>query len=540
MNLSADDLANAAADSFSAGNDALALQQALQGLSLDPQHRNCRINAACSHQRLGQFSEALQFYRQLIVDGQEDAAVLGNLAQLQVDQNLHALALGTLEVALKQRNGVDARLHFLKGVALSGLQRPREAIAAFRNAVMIDASLLEAHHNLAKLLHEQGLLMEAFDAFGEAIQRWPQNAEFLYGLGNLLFDADLLSHSKQFLLSALTLEPSHRRASFNLGLASLKAGEFSEGWRFYEHRFCLEMNRLVPHASPPGPRLENLFPLPTQLLVVSEQGLGDTLQFIRYLPLLAARCPSTHLIVAVQGPVLEICQGALPGFQVVEVFKELKAAPQIPWVPLLSLPQLLGLSTPSQLEVPMPYLSVPDARVDAWALRIRPASGFKLALHWQGNPRAERSNLAGRSLPLEILAPLMALPGLTLISIQKGEAADQRLSCSFAERFIACQDAIDATWDFLDIAAILRCCDLLITTDSAAAHLAGGLGVPTWLLLHHPSDWRWGQHHKHTHWYPSMQLFRQPAPGRWDAVVESLIEPLLALLSPSAALPIQQ
>jgi tetratricopeptide (TPR) repeat protein len=533
MSSPADAWAKAASAAFSAGNDVLALQHALHGLSLDPKHRDARFNAAVSYQRQGHLNEALAFYRQLVVDGQDDAGVLRNLVQLQLDQNLHAVALGTLAVAMSLY-GADARLHFLRGVALGGLQRSDEALDAFSQAIAFDPSFAEAHNNLGLLLEERSLMRDAFDAFSEAIQQRPSFAPPFFNLGSLLLSADLLTQAQYFFRRALELQPSYSVAAFNLGLACLKAGDFAQGWQFYEQRFLLDPKPIMPNVIPAGPRLNESAVFPPALLVVSEQGLGDTLQFIRYVPLLAARWPATRLIVAVQRPVLEICRQALPGFVVVGDTTELPLDPQFPWIPLLSLPLLLGLSTAVELEVPMPYLSVPESRVDAWASKIRQASGFKLALHWQGNLHAERFNLAGRSLPLETLAPLMALPGLTLVSIQKGEAADQRLGCSFADRFIECQDAIDATWDFLDISAILRCCDLLITTDTAAAHLAGGLGVPTWLLLHRPSDWRWGQHPEQTHWYPSMRLFRQPAPGRWDTVVASLVEQLSRRLASSA------
>jgi tetratricopeptide (TPR) repeat protein len=531
--------AKAAAAAYAAGDDTLALREAFDGLSLDSCHRECRIIAAFSHQRQGQFRQAIALYRLLIGDRQDNAYVLCNLAQLQQILRLHEQALGTLELALHQSNGADSRIQIQRGMLLISLNRNIEATVALRKAVEADPAHAEAHNRLGLLLHDQGLIQESFASFGQAIQCGRSYAAPAYNLGNLLLDSGLLSHARHFLKLALEFNPSHIPAAWSLGLASLTAGDYDEGWRLYEQRFHLSPNPIRPTAQPVGPRWRDSMSFPSDLLVVSEQGLGDSLQFVRYVPVLAERCPSTRLIVAVQRPLVEICRDALPGFIVVDITTDLPHDIHLPWIPLLSLPLLLGLCTPADLEVPMPYLSVADSLLEFWGKLVSQASGFKLALHWQGNPRAERRNLAGRSLPLEALAPLMSLPGLTLVSIQKGEAAGQRFGCSFANHFISCQDEIDATWDFRDIAAILRCCDMLITTDTSAAHLAGGLGVPTWLLLHRPSDWRWGEHPECTHWYPSMRLWRQPAPGRWDAVVTSLIEPLRQRLDQNVSLKIE-
>ena len=523
----ADAYANSAAVALAAGDPATGLSEASAGLALDPTHPQCRINAAMALQQQGKLLDALRVYRQLLADHQLDGPVLPNLAQLQLSLGRPADALNVLDLALGLRDGSEqADVHFQRGLCFTALGQVQQAIQAYRAAVAADPQHPTSHNNLGLLLQESGEPQSAFAAYRAALQASPTYSHPAYNLGSLLLDQGLPDQAETFLRHALLCKPDYPSAAWALALCCLVREQFAEGWQLYEQRFAIQPP--IPlNGRPAGPRWNLSEASPPALLVISEQGLGDTLQFLRYVPSLAARWPNTHLTVAVQRPLLELCHEALPKtIDVVEVSSGLPNDPELPWIPLLSLPLLLGLRTTSELAVSMPYFTVPEPRLDSWALRIRQASGFKLALNWQGNPSAERRNLAGRSLPLETLAPLMQLPGLTLVSVQKGAAAVQRLQCSFADRFIACQEAIDATMDFLDIAAILRCCDLLITTDTNVAHLAGGLGVPTWLLLHRPSDWRWGEHQEQTHWYPSVRLCRQPAPGRWDALVASLITPL--------------
>ena len=150
-----------------------------------------------------------------------------------------------------------------------------------------------------------------------------------------------------------------------------------------------------------------------------------------------------------------------------------------------------------------------------------------MGLHWQGNPEAERRDSArGRSLPLALLEPLAGIPGLRLLSLQKGPGAEQLARCSFRSAFHPGQAAVDDAWDFLDTAAIAGCCDLIISADSGLVHLAGGLGLPLWLLLQQVPDWRWGLDGEDSHWYPSLRLFRQRRSGDWPELIARLVDRL--------------
>ena len=187
-------------------------------------------------------------------------------------------------------------------------------------------------------------------------------------------------------------------------------------------------------------------------------------------------------------------------------------------------------ATPQQLAAAVPYLQVPDALIAAWRQRLQRDGRPLIAVHWQGNPEMETGGSRGRSLPLESLAPLSRVAPLRLVSLQKGAGSEQLTACTFRASFVAAQEEVDRAWDFLDSAAILRCCTLLITADSGLAHLAGGLGIPVWLLLKRVPDWRWGLQGETTLWYPSMRLFRQRQDGDWPELIERVCRELAAHL----------
>ena len=147
-----------------------------------------------------------------------------------------------------------------------------------------------------------------------------------------------------------------------------------------------------------------------------------------------------------------------------------------------------------------------------------------IGINWKGNPKTEKSTLQGRSLELEFFAPIASCSQISLLSLQKGTGSEQLKTCSFKDRFVSCQDQINDAWDFLETAAIIANCDLVITSDTSVAHLAGGMGKTTWLLLHKVPDWRWGLEGDSTFWYPSMRLFRQKKRGDWNEVMERVAE----------------
>ena len=195
------------------------------------------------------------------------------------------------------------------------------------------------------------------------------------------------------------------------------------------------------------------------------------------------------------------------------------------WIPLLSVPRLLEVS-PSNPVITESYIKTTEELTAKWESTLGAKENPVVGINWQGNPKAEKRGLRGRSLELETFAPITSSSKISLLSLQKGFGSEQLETCSFKDRFVSCQDQINDTWDFLETAAIIANCDLIITSDTSVAHLAGGMGKTTWLLLHKVPDWRWSLEGDTTFWYPSMRLFRQTERGNWNEVMERVAQAL--------------
>ena len=386
--------------------------------------------------------------------------------------------------------------------------------------------LLNAGVENASLFSNLGVICWQSSRYGEmeqllrrALQLEPSNADAHYNLAQVLAQRgagnEAISHYRQ----ALPLASSRLQGSihWNLSKLLLRQGDYAAGWRHYEWRRH-KAQPLPPICQPGMPAWDGRTPLESELVLVGEQGLGDMLQFLRYAPAMAAFAPQValglpeklHGLVSSSGLPVKLLSPA-----------EVSDQRQGHWLPLLSVPGLLGVS-PEAVQAQAPYLQVPPERVQHWRQRLRAAldAGERLVgLHWQGNATTETSELRGRSLPLQALAPLAALAGVRFVSLQKGPGSEQLACSAFASRMVACQAEVDACWDFVETGSIALSCDLLISSDSALVHLAGALGVTTWLLLHHSCDWRWGEEGESTFWYPSLRLFRQQHPGDWGAVI---------------------
>ena len=189
------------------------------------------------------------------------------------------------------------------------------------------------------------------------------------------------------------------------------------------------------------------------------------------------------------------------------------------WIPLLSLPRYLKVS-PGNPIISEPYIFSTNELKKKWKNILSKEKRPIIGINWQGNPNLEKTTYQGRSIPLETFATFAKNNNFKLLSLQKGFGSEQLDHCSFKNKLVQCQPQIDSTWDFLENAAIIENCDLIITSDTSIAHLAGGMGKPTWLLLHHPPDWRWGLEGKISFWYPSMKLFRQKERHNWQEVME--------------------
>ena len=400
-------------------------------------------------------------------------------------------------------------------------------------------------------LEEAPCLREAIGAFREAEVMGHKTAAS--NRGNTLLRLGRCEESLAAHQAALDLDPYHPGARYNLALTQLRLGDFTHGWSNYEIRWSFrEVHPRPRRFSKPRWQGEPL-PNESRLFLYAEQGLGDTLQFIRYLPLViqrVQRLPAAHLslshsilahlILEVQPALARLLTphlgdlNSIPGISAVLVSHGDPLPPFTHHCPLMSLPALFQ-TTVETIPARIPYLHADAERTRVRARELQEASHLleklckhplKIGIGWAGNPnyRADHE----RSTRLQTFLPLLQLPNIHWISLQKGEAAQQ-----LADLSIPLYDGCSRDHDLADAAALIANLDLVIATDSAIAHLTGALGKPLWLLLPWQSDWRWMQEISTSPWYPTARLFRQASAGDWPGLIERVSRELQLLLAQS-------
>jgi Flp pilus assembly protein TadD len=492
------------------GADPLALEQQAQDLI-----------------KQGNYDAAESIYQGLIAAGHNSPITLSNLAAICHLSGRRNEMITLLRQALAIKPNYPEALSNL-GIALQEQGDLEGAISAYREALSYQPDGPNTLSNLGTLLKEQGDLAGAIKCFERAIEIQPDYPEAHYNRANVLEELGDVNGAINAYEQAISLKADYPVAQKNLSMALLLKGDYKRGWKQYEWRFRCPDSPSAPHAIPKARLWSGNHLLATDnLLVVSEQGLGDTLQFMRYL-----------LPLKQQGIAVSLC--AQPKLHGLIQASGIDPHPLTPdqadgvlhgqWIPMLSLPMHLG-AEPSDPIINEPYLKTSDQRIEQWRTILAPEKKPIIAIHWQGNPEHEKTNSQGRSLPLRTFAPLAELAGIRLLSLQKGFGSEQLPNCPFRDHFVACQDLIDQTWDFEETAAIIANCELVISSDSAIAHLAAGLGKPTWLLLKTVPEWRWGLQGEQSFWYPSMRLFRQQERGNWAEVMERVARELQVVLA---------
>ena len=465
----------------------------------------------------GKLQDAEAIYKDLISIGTSNHIVYGNLAAICLLQSRHDESIPLLQKAI-QLNPNDPDTYINLGNALQEQGELTPAIASYNTALQLKPSYPEAHNNLGTALQEQGELTAAIASFKKALQLNPNNPDALNNLGTVLQEQGNLDAAIASYDSALKLKPNHPDAHWNSSLTMLLGGDYKNGWEKYEWRTKIKTNISQFHAVPKCDQLTSEHSLKTtsHLLLVTEQGLGDTLQFMRYTTALRNEGISVSICAQTKLHNLIKTSGIDPSPLTPQQANEVSEGQ---WMPLLSVPRYLEVS-PEKPIITEPYIKTTKELKTKWAGILTAEQRPIIGINWQGNPKAEKTGLWGRSLALETFAPIAHLTNASLLSLQKGFGSEQIETCSFKDRFVSCQDQINETWDFLETAAIIANCDLVITSDTSVAHLAGGMGKTTWLLLHKVPDWRWGLEGDTTFWYPSMRLFRQKERGNWNEVME--------------------
>ena len=397
-------------------------------------------------------------------------------------------------------NSPDA--YTFRGVASIALNRPAEAAASFDAALSLRPNDPVALNGRGIALLDLLRPNEAFEALSTAVAAAPGYAEAWSNHALALAETGRHDEGVVSAERAISLAPEDARYRLNAAHANLQLGRFERGWELYESRARLSAE--PPALSTPGRPRWNGEPLAGKtLLIHSEQGLGDTMQFCRYARLAEVR--GARVILSVQDRLGRLIRGGLS--TTIEVIGTTQAPGDFDFhIPLLSLPGLFGTRLESIPAVGS-YLFAEPGRVEHWRTLL-PQSGLRVGVCWEGGGSA-----IGRSFPVSELQAVATLEGVRLINLQK----DALPGAAGALPLTTLGGAFDVGSDaFIDTAAVMASVDLIITTDTSIAHLGGALGRPTWVMLKRNPDWRWLLERTDSPWYPSVRLFRQPRPGDWQ------------------------
>ncbi|MFO0869575.1 MAG: tetratricopeptide repeat protein [Pirellulales bacterium] len=526
--------------------DAEAIGLFERALTIDPTRPEIQLNLGTSLRKLGRLLEAVGPLREAVRLRPDYAKAHCGLGIVYALQNNWVDALAEFQLAVRYQPD-SAEAHDELGKALAYCDRQDEAEAAHREALRLQPeyvnawvnlgvlyvdsgraeqarvclerarelrpSLPEAHNNLGIAYKSLERLDEAEACYRKALELRPRYAKAHYNLGNVHLERAQWDEALACYERALELAPDYAEPRFERGVVRLTLGQLTEGWRDYEARWEMRNGR--------GSRRR--FPVPAwqgeplagrTLLIYCEQGLGDTLQFIRYAPL-ARRYGAGRVIVECQPRLLRLL-GSLAGVD--QLVPRGSPLPDFDChAALLSLPGLCGTQLDS-IPAQTPYLSADTDLVERWRERLGAWPGYRVGIAWQGSPTYLRD--ASRSIPLSSFAPLAQVPGVRLIGLQYGPGAEQRSAVADQFPVIDLGDDVDReTGGFMDTAAIVQSLDLVISPDSSLNHLCGALGVECWLALPLAPDWRWLLDREDSPWYPTVRIFRQRKWHDWDELL---------------------
>lgn len=514
-----------------------------KSIEIEPRNAEFHNNLATVLGRMGRPIEALG-------EAQRALDIKADLPEAWGNKGVALEALGRLDEAIEayrkamelKADHVDALANL--GAALSRKGEHEEAIGYLRKFADLRPRSAPARKSLGNALRRAGRAPEAVTAFRMAAELNPKDADTYNNLGAALQESGRIPEAEEGLRTCLSIKPDHTDAHWNRGLALLSMGQWREGWMEYEWRQHLRedvgQRRTFPQPVWKGSPLEG-----RTVLVLCEQGLGDTIQFIRYVPLLVER--GAKVVVECQGRL----KGLLKGMEgrdggtkgqrdkgeeqesSIRVVARGEALPHFDFhARLLTLPGIFD-STPEEVPGKVPYLHVEQNRVERVGRLIErcvesEGKTLRVGLVWQGNTAHKGDRF--RSIALEKFEPLARIPGVRLVSLQKGFGSEQIESCRDTVPVAAWSDSADTTAEaLLDTAAAMKNLDLVIAVDTSVAHLAGALGVPVWIAMPLACDWRWLPDREDTPWYPTMRLFRQRHLGEWDDVIERMAAAIIRI-----------
>ena len=471
-------------------------------VGINPDYAEAWYNFANMERLRGNKEEAAEKFRRAVEAAPGFADAHNNLGS-------QLMELGRLDEAEKAyRQGVKSHPHdvgLLNNLAALAKVRGyfEESAEIYRRITGLAPGGADGWRNLAAALKNLGHMGEALSSCLKAMEINPNEPATLDVLGDIRLAEGRVDDALETFDKALKLDPDFAFARSHRGMVRLLKGDFENGWEDYQWRLRTGVLPTLPGPLWDGSALDG-----RTILLTAEQGFGDTLQFVRYAPLVAA----------LGGRVVVQCQPELARLlETLEGVDRVVTGEDIPGhdchAPLMSLPHLFA-TTLETIPADLPYLRPDEALSEAWEARLGDAQGLKVGLVWRGNP--EQPVNRARSCPLDRLAPLARVPGVSLFSLQKDADPVPEWLTGLGENLS----------DFADTAAAMSRLDLVISICTATAHLAGALGRPLWIPLAFAADWRWLQDRDDSPWYPTARLFRQGSPGDWQGVVARMARAL--------------
>jgi tetratricopeptide (TPR) repeat protein len=504
------------------GDLAEAIQYYQKAIRLDPNLADAHYNLANALVESKQFDGAIKCFQEAIQLNPSllDAHInLGNALQ---KKGRYDEAIIIYRKAL-QLSPNHADLYYNLGIALQKITRYDEAVNCYRKSLDLNPDYADVYNNLAFAFQEKSELDEAIRYYRKALDLNPDYADVYCNLASAFQEKGELDEAIRYYRKAIRLDANHVTAHWNLSLALLASGNYKDGWKEYKWRwktdFIITSRRAYNQPLWQGENISG-----RTILLFAEQGFGDTIQFIRYAPLVARLGAN----VIVDSPK-----------ELRSIIKSIEGVKQVIWreewdesdmdidvrCPLLDLPLIFN-TTLENIPSQVPYLTVDYNLVQKWGDRIKDHENLKLKIGLVYAGSFSKDKPLDRSDSLEIFSPLGKLNNVVFYSLQIGNASIQAKNPPDTLKIM---DFTDDIYDFSDTAAIIENLDLVISVDTAVAHLAGALGKPVWTLIPFTPDWRWLLNRNDSPWYPTMRLFRQPAPGDWGSVISKIKDELLQL-----------
>jgi tetratricopeptide (TPR) repeat protein len=516
-------LAALATARFDAEDYAGAADSLVQILKLIPDSAVAHGNLAAALWRMKRVARAEVLFRRALALDPDYVPAQRLLAEVLRERGDVDGALAAYERLLQLDPGDVVSLNNA-GLMLRAAERFAEAEATFARALALQSGDPCIRFNQIASRRDDAHIEEAIECCRRVLAQAPDSAETLTNLGVSLHFAGQFAEALACLERAVARDPANHQAHFNFATLLLLHGDYARGWREYDHRWGVAHMKKAEYRQPEwdGKDLAG-----KTILLHSDQGFGDAIQFLRYVPAVAAR--SGRVLVRIERALARIA-ASLPGNPLI-LPMDAAIPPFDLWCNLGSLPRILG-TLAHTIPADIPYLRPRAALAERWRGRLAGLAGLaglKVGLVWAGNPK--HSNDYRRSMPFGPLAPILATPGASFVSLQvPSRAAD--LAAAPPDAIL---DLAPELRDFAETAGVIANLDLVIAVDTAVAHLAGAIGKPVWVMLPLCPDWRWLlAHDEDSPWYPTMRLYRQQTPGDWAGVVARVAADLGAMAAARA------